>query len=470
MAAGRASEPTRERLALALVVFVLGAGCREPAGADASSSASSSSDDGASATTEQPVPGRVPPEPFVLPEGCGDGVPVSGQYDCHYPVSLEYLHEAMGTRQPPTKFVTWDMDGDGRDELLAQAPGFESLSNGLAPLRWNGERFDVGKPVGGKISILDWTTRFDLDGDGRQDLVKFTDQHIAHHLTRADFELGDEQIVAYFDVNNFGNAAPLDLDGDGQLEALIVRWPNTTENPFPPKELWLHRIEGLFWSPVGQPLPLPACQWPFVFAWADFNADGHDDIAVLDHPTACDDLPSAYDPSWHAIAIFLTDPMTQTLVPGPVIPAGGVTHKGLFMLEDFDGDGDLDFLVGIGHPTSFAEIGAALVRGRGDGTFEDGEPIELPGIPNWVLKGRGDLDGDGDVDWILEGDAVIDDIFAAEPEVVRVRSEVIGIDGAPWANTRAFGDYNGDGVVDYVGGKKHAATGRFEMFVMISSP
>jgi hypothetical protein len=102
---------------------------------------------------------------------------------------------------------------------------------------------------------------------------------------------------------------------------------------------------------------------------------------VLDHPTARDALPLDYDPSWHAIAIFYAEPATQTLVPGPVIPAGGMTHQDLFMLEDFDGDGDLDFLVGLGEPGVTSMTGAALVRGNGDGTFEEGVPIELPGIP-----------------------------------------------------------------------------------------
>lgn len=139
-----------------LLVLLAMAGCHEPVEENATGEVSSSvSSDGS-------LPDRVPPEPFVLPEGCGDGVPVSGQYDCHYPVSLEYLMETMGTRQAPLRFLGWDMDGDGRDELLAQASGFDPFQRGLAPLRWNGESFDVGEVVGGDVDLLNWTTRFDL--------------------------------------------------------------------------------------------------------------------------------------------------------------------------------------------------------------------------------------------------------------------------------------------------------------------
>jgi hypothetical protein len=452
------------------VVFVLGAACREPAGADASSSASSSSDDGASATTEQPLPGRVPPEPFVLPEGCGDGVPVSGQYDCHYPVSLEYLMEAMGTRQQPTNFLAWDLDGDGRDELLAQAPGFTPHAYGLAPLRWNGERFDVGRTASADNGILNWTAHFDVDGDGRHDFVKFiAEGAVAYHVLGPDFQLEDEQSTP-FGLDIVGLVGVIDIDSDGGLEALAVRWPYSFDDPYPPQEFWLHRNVGGTWVPIGQVLELPACHSPAAFAWADFNGDGHEDIAVLDHPTACDFLWLDYDPSWHAIAIFYAEPATQTLVPGPVIPAGGMLHQDLLLLEDFDGDGDLDFLVGLGEPGINSMTGAALVRGNGDGSFDEGVPIELPGIPRWELVGRGDLDGDGDADWILRGDTVVDDIFAAEPEIVHVHSDVVGKNGEPWG-TRAngFGDLNGDGVLDFVAGWRVNAS-VYKRVAMISAP
>jgi FG-GAP-like repeat len=444
---------------------VLVCGCQEPAGGDASSGESSSSEGGTATSSGGTVPDRVPPEPFVLPEGCGDGVVVPGQYDCHYPVSLEYLKEAMGAKDDPSRFMGWDMDGDGRDELLAGAPTPELL----AALRWNGETFDVGKPAGGLIGPLHWTTRFDLNGDGQPDLVKFANDEMSYHLVTPGFELEDETIPALFDIPIWGQIGPMEVDSDGQLQALAVRYPFTNEDPFPPLELWQHRNVGGVWTPVGQALELPGCHAPASFAWGDLDGDGHEDVAVLNHPSACDPFPLEYDPLWHSISIFFKEPLTQTLVPGPVVPAGDFTSGELLMLGDFDGDSHLDFLVGLGQAVGQNTIGAALVRGRGDGSFDEGLPIELPGIPEWELQGRGDLDGDGDLEWILQGDAVIDDIFAAEPEIVHVRSDVIGIDGEPWANTRAFGDFNGDGITDYIGSKR-ADNDKNERFAMISAP
>jgi hypothetical protein len=39
------------------------------------------------------IPSRPVPPPFELPEGCGDGVVVPGQYDCFIPTDLEYLND-----------------------------------------------------------------------------------------------------------------------------------------------------------------------------------------------------------------------------------------------------------------------------------------------------------------------------------------------------------------------------------------
>lgn len=461
----------RERFALSVTLAVVWAAssCQGPPEESPSFHTSSSDDEGMATSSGDPTPDRVPPEPFVLPPGCGDGIPVSGQYDCHYLVSLGYLKEAMGSKQAPTKFMAWDMDGDSRDELLAQASGFDPTPKLLAPLRWDGERFDVGRPAGAQLSLQDWTTHFDLDGDGLRDLVKMDNGLLSYHLMTPDLGLEDERIPALFDVAIWGFTGPMDVDADGQLEALTVRYPFTDEDFHPPLELWLHRdVEGV-WVPTGQALELPGCQWAARFAWADFDGDGQEDVAVLNHPSACDPFVLDYDPSWHSISIFFTEPITHTLIPGPVIPAGGVTYDELLMLEDFDGDGALDFLVGLGEPVNQTMTGAALVRGHGDGSFDEGVPITLPGLAEWSIVGRGDLDGDGDLDWILRGDTVVDDIFADEPGLAHVRSDVIGIDGEPWANTRAFGDFNGDGVVDYVGGKQ-AADGEAEMVAMISDP
>jgi hypothetical protein len=464
--AKRPSRTTQQRLAGAVVLVVLGAACRESAPGDSSSSssgASNSSDDGTTASTG-PLPGRVPPEPFVLPEGCGDGVPVSGQYDCHFPVSLDYLKDSMGSRQDPSRFHAWDMDGDGRDELLADAPGHSPNPRVMAPLRWNGESFDVGRVAGFKTYLGLWTPRFDINGDGQRDYVRFDGDMIGYSLATSSFELEDEQRPASFDNSPWGRPGALDIDGDGTLEALAV-----IRTDFGGRELWLHRNVDGRWTPIGEVLPLPGCRWPEHFAWADFDGDGHEDIALLNFWLGCDNYPPQYDPSWHSISVFFNEPLTQTLVPGPVIPVGAPPYEDLFWLDDFDGDGNLDFLVDITSGPNFGPAGVALVRGHGDGTFDEGVPVVLPDIPRWVVKGRGDLDGDGDLDWILYGDIVVDDIFADEPEIVHVHSDVIGYEGRPWTGSRAFGDFNGDGVLDYVGSHRDT-NGNYGMVAMISAP
>jgi hypothetical protein len=78
--------------------------------------------------------------------------------------------------------------------------------------------------------------------------------------------------------------------------------------------------------------------------------------------------------------------------------AGGAPWQ--VTLGDVDGDGDLDATLakaadGIGDP------GGAVLLGNGDGTF--GAPVHVDAGGHTPATDLGDLDGDGDLDWVLSG-------------------------------------------------------------------
>src|SRR5262249_21857795 len=109
------------------ISLVLASGCGGPIGVKAPSGEAGSSDGGAmptraattratTTTTDAPDRSRPPPPPFELPEGCGDGVIVPGQYDCFFPVPLDWVEEDIGGY---LALHPLDLEGDGRDEMIA---------------------------------------------------------------------------------------------------------------------------------------------------------------------------------------------------------------------------------------------------------------------------------------------------------------------------------------------------------------
>lgn len=418
-------------------------------------------------------PQRSPPEestPFVLPDGCGDGVVVDGQYDCHMPLLLSDLATQLGIDDVPYKFTSWDIDGDGRFELVVSGGGK------IGAFVYHDAGFTlIGDPAATHNGAVSWqyTTRFDIDGDGAQDLVKLANNAIvAWHRNLGTGGIGkqetlfDEQMLGWDYVNK---VVPVDVDGDGAFEFLGMRWPLMMGVSYP-NELLLHRGASAGFEVIGDPLQPYGCRSPDRYAWADLDEDGSDELVMLDHSTACNGYPLVYDPAWHGVAIFKIDQTVGMLTQLPLAAAGGRTHDELLIAEDFDGDGHIDLLVGIGGDEDAAMSGAFLIRGRGDGTFNTGERVEVRGLGEWRLRSRADLDGDGDLDWVLyAGDSVVDDIFADDPGIAMLAPGAIGRGGKRYANSRAFADYNGDGVSDYIIGW-HDVADVFRWYVMISAP
>lgn len=452
---------------------MLGLSCAQPdTPVGATEGATGSSEGGGSVTTApgESSDGEVPTEPgpgrttgFRLPEGCGDGVIVEGQYDCHYPVLLDDAQAEIEAQTGADEakllgFVVWDMNGDGDDELVVETflDHPEENRKTLVSLAWNAEGFEIGSIVDGEGLVeRHWTTSVDFDRDGQQDLVHVS-QSVAFELYRgrgntmlSQLEYVFSQPVG-FDLL-VGNSVLVDPDGDGAWEVLAAHFPWKSGATW--RELVTFRREGEAWIQDGTPIYPPGCGVPAQFGRGDFNEDGIEDVAVFDHAWGCDPYAIEYDPEFHSVAVLLTDPVAGRLVEAGSVPIGAMSHIRYSEADDFDGDGHIDLLAGTRSlPKADSEMtGVAFMRGHGDGTFDDGLEIELAGVANTGVQGRADLDGDGDLDWILAGgDTIVDDLFAGSPEVTTINSNVVGLDGGPFDGLRALGDFNGDSVADYV--------------------
>lgn len=386
---------------------------------------------------------------FELPEGCGDGVVVSDQYDCFYPAAFPELPGLMAS---PGGLQTYPIDDGGGRALWLYYSGGPMNSVGT---HWAGTALEIlGEPQPDGFSTTHFLHR-DVDGDGLRDLLASGGDAggVVVFLNRgfAGLDRLDRQDPAFtiFDDGAESPSYPVDPDEDGELEFLVA-------TGFPlPDEFRLFDRTADTWSAVGAPYDMPGCGDPSRSAFADFDEDGHEDIFLFSPDGgSCEGYPKAYDPAWHRAVVLRGEPSSGLMEWVDSTPIGGLP-SGLFWVLDFDGDDHLDVLFDVNDdPTSHT----TLLRGRGDGTFAPGEtPAFLEGFR---FRRYADLDGDGDVELLLERDDehwVVDVPFDART----VRK--IG-DGA-WDLSTITEDLTGDGLVDLVRRDDDGRT-----WLMVSAP
>lgn len=92
--------------------------------------------------------------------------------------------------------------------------------------------------------------------------------------------------------------------------------------------------------------PAGRCSGAITFwhhAKADFDEDGHEDLAIVECSTACDPFPPEYDLEWHRFMVFLNRPETAALELLGTFPTGAV-QDGRVWARDIDADGRSDLL------------------------------------------------------------------------------------------------------------------------------
>lgn len=164
-----------------------------------------------------------------------------------------------------------------------------------------------------------------------------------------------------------------------------------------------------------------------LLGFEDFDGDGLRDLVVAR--------------SFDSYAVFVGDEADGFREVG----GGALGWRASFgVAEDFDGDGRLDLAV---TPTSAHEVG--LLRGKGDGTFEDVRVFEtglIAGKPPYLVLV--DLERDGHTDLV---------VFGFEATLLRNLegrgfgpSEVVRNDEDRRSDRYVVGDFNCDGFVDLV--------------------
>lgn len=229
----------------------------------------------------------------------------------------------------------------------------------------------------------------DLDGDGLEDIViaEFGNHTGALSWWKQDAEGNYERNV----LRNQPGATKAyirDLNGDGKPD-VIALFGQGDEGIF----VYYNQGEGQFIEE--NVLRFPASYGSSYFNLFDFNGDGHEDIIY----TAGDNAD--YDPvlkPYHGIRIFENDGANQ-FNEKFFYPLNGAYHA---IPMDFDLDGDIDIAAISFFPDyeNSPEESFVYLENKGDLNFE---ASTFPGSSDgrWIVMDAGDFDGDGDMDLIL---------------------------------------------------------------------
>ncbi|MBX3414482.1 MAG: VCBS repeat-containing protein [Pirellulales bacterium] len=310
--------------------------------------------------------------------------------------------------------ATGDLDGDGRDEIVAAYNG----TGGLAWYRNTGaDRFERHLLSSAALSSLAGPVLADLDGDDDLDvLVVGQDESISW------FEnLGNHQFAAAAVLLPAGSriqrvvSGDIDQDGDDDL---VIAFRNPTGNGG-----WFSWFENLGDATFSEErVLLTGVSDPRSAIIADLNGDQHNDIAI----TALSSDTFRWFPNNGSNAFSTSIEIDQ--------PADANGVSGLDA-GDIDNDGDIDLIAAV---TSDNDI--AWWRNNGTGVFT--KVVINTNYTNGISVVLADYDLDGDLDVLTDSSSLNGYWYENQ--------------GATWVEVRppysvelnSLGDFDGDGDLD----------------------
>ena len=381
----------------------------------------------------------------------------------------------------PTGIAVGDFNGDGHADILAT----NEFNNTIGVLLSKGDGTFQSPVVTSVPCNPTWVATGDFNGDGHEDVVTVAPAcgpNVEVLLGNGD---GTFTTKSTFTFSGPVTATAGDFNGDGKLDIAVV-----TQGSPDAVLILLGNGDGTFKAPISVSLGVSVNAFQAVVA--DFNRDGHADLAISERnggtgflvllgkgdgtflapstfaiPTQGfgiatgdfnnDGIPdlevtSPYDAG---LNIFLGDgtgkftpvnnPATGTL---PTVNVGipGFTAPTSVAIGDFNNDGKADVVVALGLTGGSSAV--AVLLGNGDGTL--GPPFLFGTGDTVTLVAVGDFNSDGKLDWAVTTANPVDSVTVAlgRGDGTFAAAGMYIADNAPvWF---AFGDFNSDGVLDMV--------------------
>ena len=282
----------------------------------------------------------------------------------------------------PLPLVVADMNGDGHQDIVSGDQGFISIVNGDGA-GGLGTVTNIPTNVGDNHAI----GVADFDGNGKLDIVSASTTPGASPAAEVLLQQTNGSFVQS-NLNlggrtGFAALGVADFNGDGHPDiALISQSGNTVT-------VLLNNGDGTF----GAPTDYATGSGPTSIVVGDFNGDGKSDIVTAN--------------STGGSVSFLAgkgDGTFKAKVDSAVVgsPAGGGPLK--VRSTNFNNDSFPDLLVLLSNNSS--HLDGAVLLGNGDGTFHTGTTISTGGSTRTALA-AGDLNGDGFTDAIVANSGTI---------------------------------------------------------------
>jgi hypothetical protein len=335
----------------------------------------------------------------------------------------------------PVWVAAGDFNGDGKMDLAVAATGCGPGTNGVTILLGNGDgTFTTKGTLTSPLSNPESIVVGDFNGDGNMDLA-VVDRGASTDSVFVYLGNGDGTFQSPTSVNLGGLSASnqivaADFNKDGHLDLAVseINGSNIL--------VLLGNGNGTFQAP--RAIALPGQGWGV--AVGDVNGDGIPDLV-------------ATSPAIGGVSVFLgkgdgsftpvNNPTTGTLPTAyAAVADGGCTA---IAVGDFNKDGKLDVITGLSGVNGAASVSVLL--GNGDGTLQSQALYGTVDNPSFV--GVADFNGDGNLDWVTNGNV---SIYAAiglgrgDGTFLAANNFALGI-GPSDADVA---DFNNDGKLDVV--------------------